>query len=108
MFGHRRHIYIPICQLPGKPRQCDHARWSVGHPDRTRRHRCYLPSPLPSRADASPILALRWLRPRVRQSVILSLPPRQIVRLVQTQRYIPQQHIQVGLNGRRARWRAQI
>ena len=50
MFGHRRHIYIPICQLPGKPRECDHARWSVGHPDRTRRHRCYLPGPLPSRA----------------------------------------------------------
>jgi hypothetical protein len=47
-------------------------------------------------------LALRWLCPRICQSLVLPLlPPRSAIRL------ITQQHIQIGLNGR-PWWRAQI
>jgi hypothetical protein len=47
-------------------------------------------------------LALRWLCPRICQSLVLSLlPPRSAIRPV------TQQRIQIGLNGR-SRWRAQI
>jgi hypothetical protein len=58
VFGHLRHIYISIRQLPGKPRQCDDAGRFSGHAHRDRRHRGYLSGPLPSWAGAPPILAL--------------------------------------------------
>jgi hypothetical protein len=108
VFGHLCHIYISICQLPGKSRQCDDAGRSIGHAGRDRRHRCYLLRPLPSRPGAPSILALRWMCPRICQSLVLLslLPPWPAIKLV-TQQHIPQQRIQVGLNGR-PRWRAQI
>src|SRR5437660_245368 len=70
VFGHLRHIYISIRQLPGKPRQCDHAGCTIGPAHRDRRHRCYLSGPLPSRAGAPSILALRWMCPRICQSLV--------------------------------------
>jgi hypothetical protein len=106
VFGHLRHIYISIRELPGKSRHRDDPGCSIGHARGDGRHRRYVPGPLPSWAGAPSILALRWLCPRICQSLVLPLlPPRSAIRLVQ--QHIPQQHIQIGLNGR-PRWRAQI
>ena len=102
VFGHLRHIYISIRELPGKSRHRDDAGCCIGHARGDDRHRRCVPGTLPSWPDAPSILALRWLCPRICQSLVLSLlPPRSAIRLV------TQQHIQIGLNGR-PRWRAQI
>jgi hypothetical protein len=106
VFEHRRRVYIPVRKLPGKPRRCDNARWSIGHPRHDRRHCYFLPGPLPSRSDAPPILAARWMRRTIcYQSELPPLPPRPIIRLVQPERGQAELDIQAGLNGRpRPRW----
>jgi hypothetical protein len=102
VFGHLRHIYISNRELPGKSRHRDDAGCSICHARGDGRHRGCVPGTLPSWPDAPSILALRWLFPRICQSLVLPLlPPRSAIRLV------TQQHIQIGLNGR-PRWRAQI